>query len=193
MNGINRYVSLARTEKHIQLQVITPSFIRRTFLKEFNMAETLGSLIDKLSIKSLRHWHLDEAIQGKEVSDPQIEEFKAKLDLVDRQRQDLLNEINAFLIAALAGDVKIRDEKVKLYKNLNVSSFDRLTKLGAAVSELVIRNSRTWHLEDEVRREDLPDAKIVQLKRKIDKTNQERCDLVDKIDEILERASSRKK
>ena len=89
--------------------------------------------------------------------------------------------------------MKIRDEKVKLYKNLNVSSFDRLTKLGAAVSELVIRNSRTWHLEDEVRREDLPDAKIVQLKRKIDKTNQERCDLVDKIDEILERASSRKK
>ena len=154
------------------------------------MAETLGSLIDKLSIKNLRYWHLDESIQRKDVSDSQIEGLKAKLDLVNRQRQDLLNEVNAFLIAALAGDVKIRDEKVKLYKNLNVSSFDSLTKLGDAVNELVIRNSRMWHLEDEVRREDLPDAEIVQLKRKIDRTNQERCDLVDKVDEILERAAN---
>ncbi|MBT5968898.1 MAG: DUF4254 domain-containing protein, partial [Nitrospina sp.] len=35
------------------------------------MAETLGSLIDKLSIKNLRYWHLDEASQAKEASDSQ--------------------------------------------------------------------------------------------------------------------------
>jgi|TARA_Y100000310_G_scaffold339999_1_gene434410 hypothetical protein len=157
------------------------------------MAETLGSLVDKLSIKNLRYWHLDESIQRAGVSGPQVEELKAKLDLVNRQRQDLLNEVNDFLIAALAGDVNVRDEKVKLYKNLNVSSFDSITKLGAAVSELVIRNTRMWHLEDEVRREDLPDVEIVQLKRKIDRTNQERCDLVDKVDEILGKAMDQKK
>ncbi|SVA83084.1 uncharacterized protein METZ01_LOCUS135938, partial [marine metagenome] len=27
------------------------------------MAETLGSLVDKLSIKNLRIWHLDEALE----------------------------------------------------------------------------------------------------------------------------------
>ena len=79
------------------------------------MAETLGSLIDKLSIKSLRYWHLDESIQKEDISDPKSIELKAKLDLVDSQRQELRDEIDAFLVAALAGDVKICDEKVKLY------------------------------------------------------------------------------
>ena len=155
------------------------------------MAETLGSLIDKLSIKNLRHWHLDEAIQGKEASDPQTEELKAKLDLVDRQRQDLLSEVDAFLAAALAGEVKVRDEKVKLYKNLNVASSESLAKLGDAVSGLAMRNIQLWHLEDEVRRTDLPDAEIVRVKRNIDTVNQERNDLMDKVDEILEKATNR--
>ena len=157
------------------------------------MAETLGSLIDKLSIKNLRHWHLDEAIQGKGASDPQTEELKAKLGLVDCQRQDLLSEIDAFLAAALAGDVKVRDEKVKLYKNLNVASSESLANLGDAVSGLAMRNIQLWHLEDEVRRTDLPDAEIVRVKRNIDTVNQERNDLMDRVDEILEKATNRKK
>jgi len=158
-----------------------------------DMAETLGSLIDKLSIKSLRYWHLDESIQSEDISDTKTKELKEKLDLVDSQRQELRDEINSFLVAALAGDVKICDEKVKLYRNTNVSSFDNVNKLGEAVSELAIRNNRMWHLEDEVRREDLPDSEIVQLKRRIDQTNQERCDLVDKVDEILKKATNLKK
>ena len=157
------------------------------------MAETLGSLIDKLSIKSLRYWHLDESIQKEDSSGPKTKELKAKLDLVDSQRKDLRNEIDAFLAAALAGDVKICDEKVKLYYNTNVSSFGNVNKLGEAVSELAVRNNRMWHLEDEVRREDLPDSEIVKLKRRIDQTNQERCDLVDKVDEILKKATNQNK
>ena len=157
------------------------------------MAETLGSLIDKLSIKNLRYWHLDEAIQKEDFSDPKTKELKTKLDLVDSQRKDLLNEIDAFLVAALAGDVKVCDDKVKLYHNTNVTSFNNVNKLGEAVSELAIRNNRMWHLEDEVRREDLPDSEIVQLKRRIDQTNQERCDLVDKVDDILKKATNQKK
>jgi hypothetical protein len=48
-----------------------------------------------------------------------------------------------------------------------------------------MRNIRIWHLEDEVRRDDIPDAEIVQLKRRIDSTNQERNDLMDRVDGIL--------
>jgi len=157
------------------------------------MAETLGSLIDKLSIKNLRCWHLDEVIQTKDTSDSQIEELKAKMSLVDRQRKELLEEIDAFLGNALAGEVRIRDEKVKLYKNLNVVSSDGLSQLGEAVSELAMSNIKIWHLEDEVRRDDLPDSKIVRTKRSIDTTNQERNNLMDKVDEILENAVNQAK
>jgi hypothetical protein len=156
------------------------------------MAETLGSLIDKLSIKNLRHWHLDELIQQENSSDLKTKELKAKLVIVESQRKDLLNEINAFLAAALAGEVKVCDEKVKLYRNTNVSSLEKVSKLGEAVSELAMSNTRIWHLEDEVRREDLLDSEVVKLKRKIDQNNQERCNLVDKVDEILQQSTNQK-
>ena len=150
------------------------------------MAETLGSLIDKLSIKNLRYWHLDEDSQARDASDPRKQELMDKMELVDRQRKELLEEIDVFLSSALAGEVRIRDEKVKLYKNLNVTSAENVNHLGEAVSKLAMSNIKLWHLEDEVRREDLPDTDIVKTKRKIDTNNQERNNFMDKVDEILE-------
>ena len=155
------------------------------------MAETLGSLVDKLSIKNLRVWHLDEALEQKNTSD--YAELKAKRDLADKQRQTLVNEINDFLVSAFKGEVCIRDEKIKLYANTNVSSSDSIKKLGEAVSELAFRNIKLWHCEDEVRRTDLADVEIVKIKRRIDTTNQERNDLMDKVDEILQIESEEKK
>ena len=151
------------------------------------MAETLGSLVDKLSIKNLRIWHLDEVLENDQ--DSKLEEFQTKRDLAHRQRQDLIKEIDSFIDAALRGEVRIRDEKIKMYTNTNVSSSETIKALGNAISELACRNIKLWHLEDEVRRTDLPDATIVQTKRKIDATNQERNDLIDKVDQILSKLS----
>ena len=153
------------------------------------MAETLGSLVDKLSIKNLRIWHLEEMLE----KDSGSEEFKAKRDLADKQRQNLVEEINGFLVAALQGEVCIRDEKIKMYTNTNVSSSDSVKKLGEAVSELAFRNIKLWHCEDEVRRMDLEDSEIVKIKRRIDTTNQERNDLMDKVDQILQTESENKR
>ncbi|WP_367899023.1 DUF4254 domain-containing protein [Leptospira sp. WS58.C1] len=42
-----------------------------------------------------------------------------------------------------------------------------------------------WHVEDEIRRPDLPDKDLVQFKRRIDALNQERTDLVEQIDDQI--------
>ncbi|TGK04124.1 DUF4254 domain-containing protein [Leptospira langatensis] len=42
-----------------------------------------------------------------------------------------------------------------------------------------------WHVEDEIRRPDLPDSELVKFKRKIDALNQERTDLVEQIDDRI--------
>jgi len=157
------------------------------------MAETLGSLVDKLSIKNLRLWHLEEALEATSDSDSKKKELQAKRELVLKQSQELTGEINGFFAAALQGKVKIRDEKVKLYTNKNVKPSDGIKELGLAISELAMRNIRCWHLEDDVRREDLPDAEIVRLKRRIDATNQERNDLMDKVDQILLNEAGKRK
>jgi hypothetical protein len=155
------------------------------------MAETLGSLVDKLSIKNLRLWHLDELLEETSGAPAKREELQAKRELVLKQSRDLMDEINGFFVAALDGKVTIRDEKIKMYENKNVKPSDAIKELGQAVSELSLRNIRCWHLEDEVRREDLPDSEIVQLKRRIDATNQERNDLMDKVDEILSKEAGK--
>ena len=40
------------------------------------MAETLGSLVDKLSIKNLRIWHLEEALEKDENTVIMEDEFR---------------------------------------------------------------------------------------------------------------------
>ncbi len=40
-----------------------------------------------------------------------------------------------------------------------------------------------WHLEDIIRRPDLPPAELVSIKRRIDKSNQARTDIVERIDD----------
>ncbi len=59
-------------------------------------------------------------------------------------------------------------------------------QLGSFVSQLAATHVDLWHEEDKAR---LPDDKTVaQAKRRIDKLNQTRNDLIEKIDECFLRA-----
>lgn len=140
------------------------------------MAETLGSLVDKLTIKNIRLQNLRK----------EKRKSKKKIDIVESQRRDLIDEIDQFLAQALKGKVKLRDEKVKLYKQPQAQ--EKISRaLGALVDRLCQRNLQLWHLEDEARRSDVDDAYIGRIKRKIDIANQSRNDLIDRIDELLEK------
>lgn len=144
------------------------------------MAETLGSLVDKLTIKNIRLNNLRK--KGS----------KKKIDIVQSQRKELIEEMNQFLARALKRKVKLKDEKVKLYKQPKVEG-KILATLGALVDRLCQKNMQLWHLEDEARRSDVNDAYIGRIKRKIDITNLSRNDLIDRIDELLERKVKKSK
>jgi transcription initiation factor TFIIIB Brf1 subunit/transcription initiation factor TFIIB len=140
------------------------------------LSETLGSLVDKLAIKNIRLYNLRK----------ERRKSKKKIDIVESQRNDLIDEINQFLAQALTGKVKLRDEKVKLYRQPKVEEKISET-LGALVDRLCERNSELWHLEDEARRSNVDDTYIGRIKRKVDVANQSRNDLIDQIDELLEK------
>ncbi len=144
------------------------------------MAETLGSLVDKLTIKNIRLNNLRK--KGG----------KKKIDIVQSQRKELIEEMNQFLARALKRKVKLKDEKVKLYKQPKVEE-KILATLGALVDRLCQKNMQLWHLEDEARRSDVNDAYIGRIKRKIDITNLSRNDLIDRIDGLLERKVKKSK
>ncbi len=79
------------------------------------MAETLGSLIDKLTIKNLRLWHLEDIRRDMSLPDSQRLDAADKVSVVNQQRNDLIDEIDQFLADAIAGRVRVTDPKVKIY------------------------------------------------------------------------------
>jgi hypothetical protein len=149
--------------------------------------ETLGSLVDKLTIKDIREFHLRQMLEDKDNKFPK-NEFKKKLEVLSDQKSALKQEIDDFIILASKGKTILKDEKLKLYNAVkDIGRIPKTKSLGGAISGLAQKNLELWHLEDEARRKDVNLSYIGEVKRKIDLTNQQRNDFIDKIDELFER------
>ena len=61
------------------------------------MAETLGSLIDKLTIANIRLWHLEDKRRDKELPDAERLRAADMVAEVNAQRNDLIDEIDLFV------------------------------------------------------------------------------------------------
>jgi hypothetical protein len=151
------------------------------------MAETLGSLVDKLTIKDIREYHLRQMLENKDDKFPK-KELKGKLEVLSKQKSALIREIDDFIVLASRGKAMLKDEKLKLYNAAkDMGRIPKTTRLGEAVSGLARKNLELWHLEDEARRKDVGLDYIGGIKRRIDLTNQQRNDFIDKIDELFEK------
>jgi hypothetical protein len=151
------------------------------------MADTLGSLVDKLTIKEIREYHLGEMLlAGEKKFSP--EELKNKLRVLKKQKAELFREIDGFVFLAIAGKVKIREDKLKLYNApQDMGKILKSEEMGLTIAGLAKKNLELWHLEDLARRKDVDLAYIGGIKRKIDLANQQRNDFIDRIDELLEK------
>lgn len=58
-------------------------------------------------------------------------------------------------------------------------------KVNSLALELAWRNCLLWHEEDKARRTDVDDSTIAVVKRAIDRLNQQRNDLIEKLDEVI--------
>ncbi|MFA5373824.1 MAG: DUF4254 domain-containing protein [Candidatus Omnitrophota bacterium] len=152
------------------------------------MAETLGSMVDKLTIKEIRGFHLQEMLESKDNKFP-VEQLKEKLKILEGQKKDLIDEIDGFVVLASQGKIKVTsDEKLKIYNAVkDIGNIPQEINIGQAISGLAGKNLELWHLEDEARRKDVELSYIGEVKRKIDLANQQRNDFIDKIDRIFEK------
>lgn len=85
------------------------------------MAETLGSLIDKLTIANIRLWHLEDARRDRSLPNKDRLAAADAISVVNGQRNDLMDEIDAFLYNAAHGRVKLQAPKVKIYKKFRLA------------------------------------------------------------------------
>jgi hypothetical protein len=102
------------------------------------MAETLGSLCDKLTIVKLKQWHSD---------DP------ARLESLGRQEKQLQGEIDEFVGAALAGEIppaRLTFAANKVFKREGNEVQAATGAIGEVFSQLAAVNCALWHEQEKV-------------------------------------------
>lgn len=136
------------------------------------MAETLGSLCDKLATVKLKLWHTE---------DP------ARLQSLEKQEQQLHEEIEEFIGGAIAGTIPVErltfaSNKVYKKEGNDVSEF-RGT-LGQMFSKLADTNCKLWHVQEKVYEfEAIPVDQKDGVIKELAIVNLERNRCIDRLDE----------
>ena len=102
------------------------------------MAETLGSLCDKLTIVKLKQWHTEN------------QERLASLDI---QESQLKTEIDEFVNAAMAGEIPVERLTFaanKVYKPEGNQVENIAGNIGEVFAKLAEINCQLWHEQEKV-------------------------------------------
>jgi len=141
------------------------------------MAETLGTLADKLTTVKLKLWHTD---------DPErTESLKA-------QERQLQTEIDEFVSAALSGALpleRLTFSANKVYKKDGNTVPDFSGTIGEIFSQLAEVNTRLWHIQEKVYEfENVPMNQKDEVIKELAIVNLERNQCIDKLDQEFQRA-----
>jgi len=141
------------------------------------MAETLGSLCDKLATVKLKLWHTD---------DPD------RLQSLRAQEKQLQQEIDEFMGAAISGDIpleRLTFAQNKVYrKEGNVVPQFHGT-LGESFAQLAHTVCKLWHVQEKVYEfEAIPMDQKDAVIKELAIVNLERNQCIDKLDEQFRRA-----
>lgn len=138
------------------------------------MAETLGSLCDKLTVVKLKEWH---------ATDPE------RLESIRRQEQQLQQEITEYLEAAFSGRIPVERLTFaanKVYKKEGNPVPDVSGSVGEIFSRLADVNCRLWHTQERVYEfEQVPAAEKDSVIKQLAILNLERTRCIDQIDKVF--------
>jgi hypothetical protein len=140
------------------------------------MAETLGTLSDKLTIIKLKQWHSEDAERQKSL----------KL-----QEQQLISEINEFIVNAVNGAIpleKLTFSSNKVFRKEGNEISAIKGEIGFLFAQLAHTNCELWHEQEKVYEfEKIPvDQKDIVVKR-LAILNLERNRCMDEIDQQFKR------
>ncbi len=140
------------------------------------MAETLGSLCDKLTVLKLKEWH---------TGDP------ARLEDLARQSERIREEIDEFLAGAVGGSIPLERLRAPAHKVVAGGGI-RLDPVGGNLGEIVDRLARVncalWHEQEKVYEfEKIPPGEKDRVVKSLARLNLERNECIDAIDREFSR------
>ena len=72
------------------------------------MAETIGSLVDKITIVELKRYHMEEQTRRPDAADEHHQTCRQKLAILTMQRDDLVEELNQLFQDVLEGMAQLK-------------------------------------------------------------------------------------
>ena len=81
------------------------------------MAETIGSLTDKITIIELKRYYMRQQTERPDASEDHRKECRHKLDVLNEQRDDLIEEVDVLLRDIISGSK--RSKVYRQYKMYN--------------------------------------------------------------------------
>ena len=135
--------------------------------------ESLGSLVDKLTIEVNRFQQLHDTDVGNDV-----------LDSVTRQIKKLEEDIELYICLAQMGEVDFEEPKNKNYKG-ETEKLAKAESLSDAISMLAGSNVTLWNLEDARRDKSLPDSQRLVVCDQVSKWNKQRNHYIDEVNRIF--------
>lgn len=72
------------------------------------MAETIGSIADKISIVELKIYHMTEQLERTDVNEDHKIKAKQKLEILKVQSSDLADELNELIKKVSSGETKLK-------------------------------------------------------------------------------------
>ncbi len=134
------------------------------------MAETLGMLCDKLTIVKLKQYHTEDG---------------ARLSSLNKQAQDLQQEIDAYLQDAVNGNIperKLTFEANKVFKKEGNDVEEITGNIAEVFYQLADVNCRLWHEQEKVYEfENVPATEKNTVVKKLALLNLERNKCIDSI------------
>ena len=136
------------------------------------MAETLGSLCDKLATVKLKLWHTDDA---------------ARLESLRAQEKQLQQEIDEFMSAAMSGDIpleRLTFAQNKVYKKDGNVVPEFSGTLGQSFAQLAQTVCKLWHVQEKVYEfESIPMSEKDGVIKELAIINLERNQCIDQLDQ----------
>jgi hypothetical protein len=142
---------------------------------EIYIMETLGSLCDKLTIVKLKQWHSED---------------KLKLQSLELQEKQLVEEIDSFIVDAFSGVIpsnKLKYSSNKVYK-VTGNEIRKIEgdNIGNIFAELAGINCALWHEQEKIYDiENIAVENKDEVFKNLSKMNLERTFCIDKIDTII--------
>lgn len=139
----------------------------------------LVELVLRQHLRNFLLWHVEDRARRRDVDDSVITACKREIDGLNQQRNDLMEQVDAWLVRAVAA--------FEAQRNLPAEGRRYNTEtLGAALDRLSILSLKMFHMREQTERDDADPGHVARCREKLDVLRQQHADLSRSVLELVD-------